>query len=264
MAHNSHLVEERLAEAVSEYVDLLNSGSVPALDLFVKQHADVGEKLRPLLEAANRFALAIASIQPTGNDDAAFNTVQGMAVAADERRALRAAVEAGTAEIAVTQRSDVLLLLLRAVGEIWGKTKLVKLTFLTLKETRASSRVPDYFQHVAYDYGPFDAAVYRDIDALAAHGLVDARPPAAPAPGQRQVDAVYRLTLRGKKYAEALARAERSAPGLIQDLQSIARKYGQLSLDDLLHYVYENYLEYTTESKIRDQVLGKREPEKKH
>ena len=147
----------------------------------------------------------------------------------------------------------------------------MKLTFLLGQESKASAVVPDYFKHFAYDFGPFDDAVYRDIDALERLGLVSTRSPDSAGAAvwhfsptmAHQVDAVYRLTPRGKKYAEALMRAEQSDSGLIRDLKRIVEEYGQLSHDELLLYVYENYPEYTTKSIIRDQVMEENGSRKK-
>jgi hypothetical protein len=263
MTDNSHLTEERLASAVSAFVDLLSAGTAPDVEQYLEQYSDLAEVLRPLLKTAVQFAGAAAECRPIGNDEASYDAVQKKVAAAAERRALRAAMEAGTAKVPVTQRSDVLLLLLRAVGDVFGRTRLVKLLFLTGKETNATRVVPDFFRHFAYNYGPFDDEIFRDVEALAQHGLVDARAPLDLIPGKRHVDAVYRLTPKGKKYAEALARAEASAPGLVGELKVLALKYGRLSLDDLVRHVYETYPEYTTESLIRDEVLGKGHPPKK-
>lgn len=264
MTNDRQLLDERLADVVSNYVDLLNAGKAPDPEQYIRKHPDLADALRPLLKTAVRFNRAAAAMQPVGNDAAAFNTVMGKVAAAEDKRATRKAVEAGTAKIAIDKRTDVLLLLLHIVGDIFGRTKLVKLLFVTGKETNASQAVPDYFAHFAYNYGPFDDVIFRDVEALARLGLIDTRPPRALPPGQRQVDAVYRLTPKGKKFAAALARAQETAPGLVQELSEIARKYGRLSLDDLVRYVYETYPESTTKSLIRDEVLGKKgDPSKK-
>lgn len=264
MSSDRQLLEERLADAVSEFVDLLNGGSAPDSEEYLRKHPDLADALRPLLKTAVRFGRAAGAVQPVGNDSAAYNTVQGKIAAAEDKRELRKAVEAGTAKIAIEKRADVLLLLLHAVGDVFGKTMLVKLLFVTGKETNAPQAVPDYFAHYAYNYGPFDDVIYRDVDALAQLGLIDTRPARTRPPGQRQVDAFYRLTPKGKKFAAALARAQESAPGLVQELNEIARKYGRLSLDDLVRYVYETYPESTTKSLIRDEVLVKKsDPSKK-
>jgi uncharacterized protein YwgA len=261
VADNRHHVEERLAELVSDYVDGLNAGTAPTIDRYLDQHAELADELRPLLRTAANVAVEARSIQ-LPHPEAAFNTVRGRLLAGVEREALRASVETGRGSVKIDRRSDVLLLLLHAAQKVWGTTKLQKLLFLVGKETKATTAVPDYFQHVAYNFGPFDQAVYQDVEALKKLGFIEARPPAGPGRGVRRVDAVYQLTPRGKKYADALARGEEgSTSGLAGEVEEIVRQYGQLSHDDLLKYVYRTYPETTTESTIRDQVLGRSDDE---
>lgn len=59
-----HLDEERLANAVSEYVDLLNAGAAPALEQYLQKHADLAHELRPLLKTASSLADAGAALAP--------------------------------------------------------------------------------------------------------------------------------------------------------------------------------------------------------
>ncbi|KAF0244135.1 MAG: hypothetical protein FD180_2796 [Planctomycetota bacterium] len=47
--------EERCAEALSEFTDLLVKGKAPSIDLFLLEHADVAPELRPALEAVERM-----------------------------------------------------------------------------------------------------------------------------------------------------------------------------------------------------------------
>ncbi len=256
MADNRHLVEERLAELVSDYVDGLNAGTAPTIDRYLDQHADLANELRPLLRMAANVAKEAPSVR-LPSPDASFNLVRGRLLGGADRDALRASVESGQGSVKIDRRSDVLLLLLRAARAVWGTTRLQKLLFLVGKETKATTAVPDYFQHVAYTFGPFDQAVYQDVEALKKRGLIEVRPPTGPGKGVRRVDAVYRLTARGKKYAEALARGKEGATsGLSNEVEGIACRYGQLSHDDLLKYVYRTYPDYTTESMIREEVLG--------
>jgi hypothetical protein len=45
---------------------------------------------------------------------------------------------------------------------------------------------------------------------------------------------------------------------IIDGIRKVKRKYGHYSLSDLLYYVYTKYPDMTTESEIKDKVLGKR------
>lgn len=262
MSTSRRHTEERLAELFSEYVDRLAEGTAPSIEQFLDEHRDVADELRPLLKLSGEVARAPcleeahAGFSATAAE-AAFNSIRGKFLAEAERDALRASVEKGQGAVDLNKRPDFLLLLLRAAGEVWGKTKLVKLLFLLGKETKSGEMVPDFFRHVAYDFGPFDDAIYRDIEALENAGLIEVRQPARRASADRGVDAVYRLTARGKKFADALSRgAEQSNTAVVDEVKDIAQKYGRMTLRELLRYVYRTYPEYTVNSKIRDEILG--------
>jgi len=254
--------EERLAELLSEYIDREAEGTAPSVDDFLEAHQEFAERLRPLLATSRRVAQVARAMQPSGSADAAFNTVRGKLLGSAERAQLRQAVERGSAAIPIDQRQDLLLLLIRRANKVFGKTKLMKLLFLMGKETRAPDAVPNFFEHFAYNFGPFDDAVYRDVDGLKQHRLVEIQEPTPSSSGARQVDAIYSLSPNGKKYADALARwAEQNNPALLQELSAIVSKYGQLSTEDLIRYVYRTYPESAVNSKIRDEVLGGGEDE---
>ena len=174
--------------------------------------------------------------------------------------------QAGVGATQIDRRTDCLLLLLHMAGKIWGITRVVKLLFLMGKEGGCDRSVPDFYAHVAYDFGPFDDAVYEDLDALKRLQFVAAsKPPRRePANGdvavglsEREVDAVYHLTPQGEKFASQLAvQAGVHDPAVVQGIESVVRHYGRMSLKDLLRYVYKTYPEYAEKSKIRDEVLG--------
>jgi uncharacterized protein YwgA len=50
--------------------------------------------------------------------------------------------------------------------EIVGKTRLMKLVFLLLKEVGLEENISDDSSFEPYKYGPFDSEVYDSIDAL--------------------------------------------------------------------------------------------------
>jgi DNA-binding PadR family transcriptional regulator len=245
---------EELADLLSAYVDLLAQGTAPSVDAFLQGHPALADELRPLLRTCVNMTRTAADVHPLFDADAAFDAVRRKFVADGQRRSARASVESGRGAVEVSQRPDYLLLLLRSAGDVWGITRLVKLLFLLGKETRASTTVPDFFQHVAYAFGPFDDAIYRDLGALCAAGLLEVRRPRGSPSTKKAVDAIYRLTPRGKRFAEALARGVDDS--IVEEVDEVAKKYAGLPLRNLLQYVYRTYPEYTTKSKIRDEVLG--------
>jgi hypothetical protein len=64
---------------------------------------------------------------------------------------------------------------------------------------------------------------------------------------------IYRLTQDGRKYAEQVAARE---PELMRVVETVKARHGFKTLSELLRYVYSKYPDYTTESEIRDQVMG--------
>lgn len=61
MKENSHQLDERLADILSEFVDLLNAGTAPSVKIFLGRHRDLAAELAPLLEAAAAFTPSAAT-----------------------------------------------------------------------------------------------------------------------------------------------------------------------------------------------------------
>lgn len=247
-----HDREARLADALSLYIDRLSGGTPPDVEMFLASHQDLADELRPLLMAAFATRRA-AHAAPLGLRSSAAQK----GVVTDLKRAkTRLSVERGTSAIPVNQRPDVLLLLLRVAGAIWGKTRLQKLLVLVAKETEIPRLVPEFYQHYAYNFGPFDHLVSHDVAQLCDAGVIRIDAPKARSESERSVDAVFDLTSRGVKFADALARSAEGKDVLAQ-LQQIAAKYARMPLPELIKYVYTQYPELTVKSKIRDEVLGR-------
>lgn len=269
MSGDSTPDERRLADQLSEFVDRLNEGASTDMEDHEDLLEDAGRELHDLMETVALLAESAGSYRPELPVDASFAAVQERME--DEGRASeRAAIEDGSALVEITKRPDFLILLLREAGDIWGITRLQKLLFLLGKESGITDLVPDYFAHVAYDFGPFDDDVYRDAEGLQQCGLLSTTPPprttgSSLVPtrsgyGDREVDAVYHLTDRGRMYADALARGDKGADtAVIDKVRRIVRRYKGMSLNELIAYVYRTYPDTTVNSKIRDEVLGEDE-----
>lgn len=145
-------------------------------------------------------------------------------------------------------RQDLPLSLIAAVsGEsIEGRTRLQKLIFLIQKRANKNknSGIPDEYEFVPYDYGPFSKEIYDDIDKLVSRGLVEERP-------EKLDDGVitynYTLTDKGREFVREnnlLA----SAP---DELNAVASSFGDSELDDIIDFVYDNYPAYAENSLIR-------------
>jgi uncharacterized protein YwgA len=166
---------------------------------------------------------------------------------------------------------DLVLLLLRAPGvsgsakdRINGITRLEKLLFLADQESNLPSQVDEAFRFKAYNYGPYSKQVYEAVDLLEEAGLLeeekaiegkslDAMENAyVGADYAEGVERRFLLTDEGRAVADLLAAQH---PDMSQLLEQVKKRFGHLSLRQLIQYVYRRYPEYATESLIRDQVL---------
>jgi hypothetical protein len=140
-------------------------------------------------------------------------------------------------------RKDWLLVLLALKGPAVGldPIRVQKGMFLFAMEGGAPST--EVYEFEPYNYGPMSRAVYVDLDALVAEGLVE-RVPVADQRWDR-----YRATPRGRERAQALvdgtADQRRRAAGKLYEIkQGIVGK----SFSGLLNDVYDRYPEFAERS----------------
>jgi uncharacterized protein YwgA len=189
---------------------------------------------------------------------------------------------------AINNCKDILMLLLYAKGQkgqpyepIVGKTRLMKMVFLFDEEIRRSFNlnkvVPDSAlpEFEAYNYGPYSAEVYSDLEFLVELGMIEVtslddteRLPEEIAEYEYwqatsnadedegvQTQEQFSLTALGRKFVEkklltALNKEQVSA------LDEFKRRCTAADLRTLLNYVYSKYPKMADRSKIRDKVLG--------
>jgi len=102
--------------------------------------------------------------------------------------------------------------------------------------------VPDSekYEFVPYHYGPCSFAIYRDIDALVAAGLV------GPVPVIGQAWSKYRLTEAGIERAKNLSTNADAQP--MKVCSSARERVLRHSFRSLLREVYEQYPQFATKS----------------
>jgi len=249
MTHSAEQ-ERRLAELFSDFVDALNAGEEPDAARWADSEPELVAEFQELAQTAVLLEGVVESA-PNAADEA-FRALQ--VSVADEQEHL-------------DQRPDFLLVLLRRMGQVWGKIRWQKTVFLGAKETRAPSLLPEFYPFVAYNFGPFEEELDADTAALERYGLVDRSPPPSrrDVPGGQvavgvdgpRVDHVYRLTTQGQRLADALIDAARQEqPELLREIDALVEKVNGMKSDELVRYVYTRYPEYTEASLIRDEVLG--------
>ena len=174
------------------------------------------------------------------------------------------------------ETDDAIVLLLGAPGGkerpgyLEGVTRLEKLIFLLERETPARDWMTEKADFRSYRFGPFSSKIYEAADTLAAAGIIKDSAKTADDVEDRwesvtalvdeaDVDPytarTFELTDRGKKYYDVLVdELPANAEQVLGDFKS---KFGRLPLRQLVRYVYERYPQFTDQSEIRDEILGR-------
>ena len=152
-------------------------------------------------------------------------------------------------------RPELLLLLLYSPGPkgqiaepITGKTRLMKLLFLLSKEANIDDYLSQKQEFVPFKYGPFDAEVYDDLEALKELKLIDESPGKEEPDSEAEVDepydtdTQYKLTTQGLTKAKELLQA--TPKDVFRRITNVKSIFGKMPLVELLHYVYGKYEEY--------------------
>jgi uncharacterized protein YwgA len=142
---------------------------------------------------------------------------------------------------------DLLLTLLFFAERVDGRTQIQKLTFLTQKETELG----EGYDFIAWKFGPFSKEVWQDLDHLVEEGIVIEIPQGGK---DKTVGYIYALTKEGTRFVmdRILSQIDES---LLPQIEKIIVNYSQMSLSELLTYVYEKYPEYT----VKSEWSGKRD-----
>ena len=148
---------------------------------------------------------------------------------------------------------DWMLILFYALPEsnIVGWTSLQKQVFLLMIEFAQKEHIPtENIGFYAYDYGPYDDRITDALNVMIHDGLIEKQGKYSP------MKTRFIITQEGMK------RGEESFAKLTvnqkEKLIELRKEYQMWGISGLLKYVYTNYPEYTTESKIRRKVLGLR------
>lgn len=191
----------------------------------------------------------------------------------------------------IDNRRDILLLLLYSPGRteqsneaITGRTRLMKMLFLfreeALKHFRSGIQIDseNFYQFFPWDFGPFSREVYDDLTFFELRGFIEhedseedtlpesaaeweqwlamSRADTGEEPVSEYDEQVFRLTPKGEGFAAELhATLSVAQKQLLHDFKARLLK---VPLRALLKYVYENYQDQTTKSKIKEQVVGRR------
>ncbi len=145
-------------------------------------------------------------------------------------------------------RQQWLLLLLGAPGGSHGVDQVRAMKGLFLLAMEPGHPAASLFTFEAYDYGPFDSSVYRDLDAFEAEGLVTVT--RFPSTRRRVFDLTDRGRVRYRELTETMAEA---------DLETVARvkaRVTSLSFTELLREIYTSFPEFRERSVALEARAG--------
>ncbi len=138
------------------------------------------------------------------------------------------------------------------IGEpIVGRTRLMKIVFLLLKEAGLESKKEKPSSFRPYKFGPFDPEVFDTIEALKELGVIeeDAKSSLkseddmlAEFDEPYDADTIYKLTPNGIAKVERIVKE--MPADLIKKIANYKSIYGGKPLVEILHYVYAKYPKY--------------------
>ena len=124
----------------------------------------------------------------------------------------------------------------------------MKLLFLLSKEANIDDYLSQKQEFVPFKYGPFDAEVYDDLEALKELKLIDESPGKEEPDSEADMDepydteTQYKLTPQGVTKAKELLQA--TPKDVVRRVTNVKSIFGKMPLVELLHYVYGKYEEY--------------------
>jgi uncharacterized phage-associated protein len=175
-----------------------------------------------------------------------------------------------------------LMMLLAAPGvrgkegePVQGTTRLQKLLFLIEHEAKLKPTKGNDFDFTAWKFGPVSKELYDDLEKLENLQLLESEPVSEPSKTELDEYGLSFDDLMGEEESQSRDSFEEkryrlSEKGLnwvrdhelhteaLDKIRKIKEKYGALSLQDLLHYVYTKFPNWTTASEIKGKVLRRR------
>lgn len=255
------------AAMLAEYADVLATGRPLSAEQFAETKGHCTPEFVSLLQTLEVVNPSAGDVLlDSGTKRRLLTRVRTRILEERELSVRRELAEGGQDARPISCARDCILVLLRLAGQVWGKTRLAKYVFLMKQETDCDVLVRNFYEHLAFRYGPFSKEVEGDIRALEAIGLVTVEKPAdrnlhgsgaAGRAPKRKVKAIYALTERGENTADALM-AEARARGLPlrRQVHEMIDRFRGKPLDDLVKYVYHKYPRFAENSWIKDDING--------
>jgi uncharacterized protein YwgA len=136
-------------------------------------------------------------------------------------------------DIEMNEKYLILLLGSLEKGSFSGAVKLVKAIFLAQSEAKHKGLDGNFsYNFYRWDYGPFDSAIYKDLESLRSKGLLQISQEYTP-----YLEKTYALTETGKKQFNKVKAEVDTTFGTI--VSKWANKVNQMRRDDVLKFVYD-------------------------
>lgn len=143
---------------------------------------------------------------------------------------------------------DVLILILGVQNEIVGFTRFVKYLFL-VSQTNIFPKNELIIDWKSHHYGPYWDGFDTFINSLAHDNFLDKQEQHTLS---GNATTKFIITPKGRKYFQSLSQKYESK---LDYLTSLIRENHKKPLPTLLKFVYEQYPEFTTNSRIKREVL---------
>jgi DNA-binding HxlR family transcriptional regulator len=149
-------------------------------------------------------------------------------------------------------RQKWILLVLKALGGVKGRTRLVKLLFLLKFEFDLKREIS--FRFRPWIYGPYSKDIIGDLRDLQIDDLICERsvPHRRNEFREEKLRYAYNLTSRGAKLAQEYGE---KVPYDIMEKIGRLKPFNEMTLDKLLEFVYYNHQDFITSSTIVERVL---------
>jgi hypothetical protein len=143
----------------------------------------------------------------------------------------------------MTRRDVLLAALSNSADQSLTPVQIQKAMFLVAKEAGHLAPKP-FYEFEKYNYGPFCADIYSDLDALRLTGFVSCE--------QMTGSRVRRYRLTAVGHAKSNSAGSKLNPVLGAYLQTVVRWVTSLGFQDLVRSIYKKYPEYKENSIFSD------------
>ena len=143
------------------------------------------------------------------------------------------------------------------IGEpIVGRTRLMKMVFLLLKEGELEKQFTLPTKFKPYKYGPFDPEVYDAIEALKGLSIIEEKSLKEKVfEFPEDIDEVYDTDTEYKLTPVGIAKVQKITNQVPQDvmrkISNYKMNYNEKPLVEILHYVYSRFPEYAKLSEAK-------------